>query len=196
MKRQYTKWIVAGIALTTVSVLAGCGAATTSPSANIVTNNTTNTTSTMNAAGATNTANNATKNTSTEPSNSSSSTTNNTTGTNQTPAKVYVFSQSILKAMYVAKKDSSVGPIEPPNDIVQGTKVWASKVSLAMLNFVPEQDRALDKQLIDEIRNPQEPPLKDLPGYTLKSYQTPTGGGSYWWPTNNIWPKWVDPVQQ
>ncbi|QRF24937.1 hypothetical protein FY534_14280 (plasmid) [Alicyclobacillus sp. TC] len=185
--KRYKKWTTAGIALTIVGLLTGCGTGGGVSSGSTPTKNITNTTSTNNTSAV-------------APSNNSpygnNKTTVSNTFTSQTQTKVYVFSQPILKAMYATLRDISVGPIEPPKDIVQGTRIWASKVSLGMLNYVPEQDRALDKQLINGIRNPQESPLKYLSGYTLKSYQTPTGSGSYWWPANNLWPKWVDPIQQ
>ncbi|RIV26391.1 hypothetical protein D2Q93_04265 [Alicyclobacillaceae bacterium I2511] len=187
--KKYGKWATVGVALTMMSVLAGCETGGGASSGSVPASN------------ATNMVSNAKNNTSAGTSSNNSplganNTTVSNTGTSQTQAKVYVFSQPILKAMYAALKDSSAGPIIIPTDITRGTIIWAQRLSVDMLSYVPEQDRALDKQLINGIRNPQEPPLKDLPGYTLKSYQTPTGGGSYWWPTDNVWPKWVDPIQQ
>ena len=111
-----------------------------------------------------------------------------------TQAGVYVFSQPILKAMYATVVTFSVGPIFPPQEIINKTRQWAPKVSTAMLPYVPSQERALDRQIIEAIHGKTS--LKTLPGYVWRQYNTPVGGGSYLWPINDKWPKWVDPIRK
>ena len=114
---------------------------------------------------------------------------------------VYVFSQPMLEEIYAVKYFSSVGPIIPPAHVQQKVNQWAPKVSMNMLPYAPASEQALDQQLIQNIqgslRNPPKMQLlKNLPGYTLHHDQVPSGTRTYWYPSNNQFPTWVDPVQK
>ncbi|QQE78790.1 hypothetical protein [Alicyclobacillus sp. SO9] len=193
-----------GLLGTSVLVLTGCGSkgATNSNASANKSLDTSNATSTASSNGqATNSPSNSqTSNEAQSSSNSTGSTgsaneiSNSSSSGNTRP--VYVFNQPILKAMYAILRAQSVGPIEPPQNLVKETGKWKSKVSLKMLNYAPKQERQLDKQLITSIRSSKGIPLlKELPGYKLKHYKTPTSSGAYWWPMNNQWPKWVSPTK-
>jgi hypothetical protein len=108
---------------------------------------------------------------------------------------VYVFSQAMLKEIYVVKSFSSVGPIIPPQNVENDVNKWAPYVSMSMLPYAPASEQALDKQLIRNIEGPMTL-LKSLPGYTLHQDQLPSGGRTYWYPSNNKFPTWVDPTPQ
>ena len=114
---------------------------------------------------------------------------------------VYVFSQSMLKVMYVVEYFRSVGPIIPPANIQSEVDKWAPKVSMNMLPYAPASEQALDKQLIENIDAAVQIPskmtlLNHLPGYTLHKDQLPSGERIYWYPSNNKFPTWADPVRK
>ncbi|WDL95833.1 hypothetical protein [Alicyclobacillus sp. ALC3] len=183
MMKKIVLGAIAGLA--SVGLVAGCGTGHTPNSPKSVVGATAS-----NGANSTNTA------TPNEINTSNSTLTNATspnTVVNSAQSQVYVFSQPMLKAMYAVEIAKSAGPIEPSQAIAQDTRLWSSKVSPAMLAYVPAQERSLDEQLINSIHR-KLTMLQAIPGYTLKNYQTPAGGGSYWWPTDNQWPQWVDPV--
>ncbi|QSO48442.1 hypothetical protein [Alicyclobacillus mengziensis] len=116
-----------------------------------------------------------------------------------TQQTVYVFSQSMLKVMYAVEYFRMVGPIIPPTNIQSEVDKWAPKVSMKMLPYAPASEQALDKQLIENIQGAfQTPPkmtlLNELPGYTLHKDQLPSGQRIYWYPSNDKFPTWADPV--
>ncbi|GLG01288.1 hypothetical protein Alches_13270 [Alicyclobacillus hesperidum subsp. aegles] len=108
---------------------------------------------------------------------------------------VYVFSQAMLKEIYAVKYLSSVGPIIPPQNVANDVNKWAPYVSMSMLPYAPASEQVLDKQLIQNIQGPMTL-LKSLSGYTLHHEQLPSGNRTYWYPSNNKFPTWVDPTPQ
>lgn len=108
---------------------------------------------------------------------------------------VYVFSQAMLEEIYAVKYFSSVGPIIPPQNVANDVNKWAPYVSMSMMPYAPASEQVLDKQLIQNIEGPMTL-LKSLPGYTLHHDQLPSGSRTYWYPSNNKFPTWVDPRPQ
>lgn len=112
---------------------------------------------------------------------------------------VYVFSQAMLEEIYAVLYFRQVGPIIPTQTTQNEVNKWAPKVSMAMLQYAPADEQALDKQLIQNIQGsletaPKMSLLQSLPGYTLHHAQLPSGTRTYWYPTNNKFPDWVDPA--
>jgi hypothetical protein len=195
----------AALALTCLTVT-GCGTGGGVSSSSTPVNNLTNGVMTTKTTNAENTQNKTDSSTSLNSSAETNSTKTITSNETQSTSKinkeqsVYLFSQSMLKVIYAVQYLKQVGPVFAPNSISDDVKKYAPMVSSVMLQYAPKSERYLDTELIQNIeqsvRGKAMKLVSNLPGYTLKTYETPTGGGKYWWPSQKEWPQWENPIKQ